>query len=306
MPFQKLVRARLPAVAVGIESNSASVVQIDRARGGFVIRRAAALHLTPEVIKPSFDQLNITDGTAVAQALTDLVTSAGLLRQRKFSAALPEAAIRSAIVTIEGTSGSRRETEEMFEWKVERSFGAPIPELRISRESMIPDAQRHARFLVNAVRREVLAEYESLFRSLRWHVGLILPRHTGEEQWLRNGKHGDGLLLTAHDEGFTAVLMRGEKPLAVRTVFCEPEEREDELHRILLFYRDRVGTSTSLERLLILGDRVDKERVAAIVGEAFGVNLKPLKAADVGLTVPTNNLDFDAIAAPAGLARMAW
>jgi len=308
-PIHKLVRPRLPSTAVGIESNVASIVQLDRARGGFVIRRAASINLAPELITPSFDQPNISDKTQVARALADLVTSAGLLRQRKFSAALPEAATRSAVITIEGSSSSRRESEEMFEWKIERSFGVPAAELRVSREQMAPDAQRQPRYLVNAVRREVLAEYESLFHTLRWHVGLILPRHTGEEQWLRNGSRGDGLLLTVHDEGFTAVLMRGEKPLAVRTVFCDLEECDDELHRILMFYRDRIGTpaqATSIERLLVVGERLDKKRVAELTGEAFDIILTPLNAADVGLLVPSNNLDFDVIAAPAGLARLAW
>ena len=308
-PIHKLVRPRLPATAVGIESHAASIVQLDRGRGGFVIRRAASVNLSPELIKPSFDQPNIADRTALAITLTELATSAGLLRQRKFSAALPEAATRSAVVTIEGTAGSRRESEEMFDWKLERSFGAPASELRVSRELMAPDAQRQTRYLVNAIRREILAEYESLFQALRWHVGLILPRHTGEEQWLRNGGRGDGLLLTVHDEGFTAVLMRGEKPLAVRSVFCDPEECDDELHRILLFYRDRVGTpaqATSIQRLLVVGERLDKNRVAELAREAFDVSLKPLNAADVGLLVPSNNLDFDVIAAPAGLARLAW
>jgi len=303
------VRPRLPSTAVGIESNVASIVQLDRARGGFVIKRAASINLSPGLITPSFDQPNISDKTQVARVLTDLITSAGLLRQRKFSAALPEASTRSAVITIEGTSGSRRESEEMFEWKIERSFGVPASELRVSREQMTPDAQRQPRYLVNAIRGEVLAEYESLFRTLRWHVGLILPRHMGEEQWLRNGSRGDGLLLTVHDEGFTAVLMRGEKPLAVRSVFCDPEECDDELHRILMFYRDRVGTpaqATSIERLLVVGERLDKNRVAELTREAFDVSLNPLNAADVGLLVPSNDLDFDAIAAPAGLARLAW
>jgi hypothetical protein len=309
-PFKNLVRPRLPAAAVGIESSVASIVQLDRARGGYVIRRAASLNLLPGLIKASFDQPNIGNQAEVVRtALTELATSAGLLRQRKFSASLPEAATRSMVITIEGAPASRREAEEVFEWKIERSFGAPVSELRVSREQMAPDAQRQTRYLVNAVRHEVLAEYEALFRSLKWHVGLILPRHWGEAQWLRNGSRGDGLLLSAHDQGFTAVLMRGEKPLVVRTVFCDPEEGEDELHRILLFYRDRIGTpagATSVERLLVIGKRIDKGRVIEIACEAFGSNLKPLNADDVGLLVPSETLDFDAIAAPAGLARLAW
>jgi hypothetical protein len=308
-PLHKLVSPRFPSAAVGIESNVASIVQLDRARGGFVVKRAASIDLRAGLIQPSFDQPNLTDAKEVARSISDLATSAGLLRPRKFSASLPEAATRSAILTLEGASGSRRETEELFEWKIERSFGAPLSQLKISREQMAPDAQRQTRYLVNAIRLEVLAEYESVFRALGWHVGLILPRHTGEEQWLRNGKRGDGLLLSAHEQGFTTVLMRGEKPLAVRSVLCEPSECDDELHRILLFYRDRAGTpanSTAVERLLIIGEHLDKKRVAGIAQETLGTDLKPLNAGDVGLLVPSANLDFDAIAAPAGLARMAW
>ena len=308
-PLHKLVRPRFPATAVGIESNAASIVQLDRARGGFVVKRAASIDFPAGLIQPSFDQPNLTDAKEVARALSDLATGAGLLRQRKFSASLPEAATRSAILTLEAASGSRRESQEVFEWKIERSFGAPLSELRISREQMSPDTQGQTRYLVNAIRVEVLAEFEAVFRALGWHVGLILPRHTGEEQWLRNGKRADGLLLTAHEQGFTTVLMRGEKPLAVRSVLCEPSETDDELHRILLFYRDRAGTpdkSTAVERLLVVGEHLDKNRVAGIAQETLGMDLRPLNAGDVGLLVPSANLDFDAIAAPAGLARMAW
>ena len=56
----------------------------------------------------------------------------------------------------------------------------------------------------------------------------------------------------------------------------------------------------------MLGERIDKNRVIEIAREAFGPGLKPLNAGDVGLLVPNDTLDFDAIAAPAGLARLAW
>jgi hypothetical protein len=176
---------------------------------------------------------------------------------------------------------------------------------------LAPDAQRQTRYLVNAIRLDVLAEYEAVFASLGWHVGLVLPRHAGEEQWLRNGHQGDGLLLTGYDEGFTAVLMRGNRTLTLRSVLCDEAERDDELHRVLLFYSERAGSgkqneTSSLDRLLVVGEQLDKTRVAEIAEETFGVRLKPLAAGDVGLMIPAGNLDFDSIAAPAGLARLAW
>jgi hypothetical protein len=146
---------------------------------------------------------------------------------------------------------------------------------------------------------------------LGWQAGLILPRHAGEQQWLRNGQQGDGLLLTAHAEGFTAVLVRNNRPIILRAVFCQADECDDELHRVLLFYRERGGAngsgdSTLVDRLLLVGNWLDKQRVVSIAQETLGVMLRPLKPADVGLVIPSGDLSFDTIAAPAGLAKLAW
>src|SRR5438132_1186939 len=309
--FDKLLKPRFPSCAVGIDSGAASVVQLDRARGGFVVKRAALIDLPPDLIRAGFDESNMVDPTELASACRDVGTSAGLLRQRKWSGSFAKAAARAAVVTIEGTPGSRRELDEVLEWKIERSFGAPLAELRVSKEQLSPGQGKQTRYLVNAVRLSVLAEYESVFAALAWHAGLILPRHDGEAQWLRDGHQGDGLLLTAHDEGFTAVLMRGARLITLRSVFCETAECDDELHRVLLFYRERSGSSgeseiASVDRLLVLGDGLDKRRVAEIAGQTLGISLKPLGAAEVGLTLPAGDLSFDTIAAPAGLARLAW
>ncbi|HEY3102186.1 MAG TPA: hypothetical protein VGJ69_01255 [Pyrinomonadaceae bacterium] len=306
--LDKLLQPRFPSCAVGLKTGTASVVQLDRSRGAFVVKRAATLNLQANVLRSSFDESNVLDPDGLIEALTDLATSAGLLRQRKWSATLPEASARTAIVTIEDAGGSRREIEEVLEWKIERTFGAPVNELRIGREELSPNEQKQTRYIITAVRLSVLAEYESVFASVGWQTGLVLPRHVGEQQWLRDGVAGDGLLLSAHEDGFTAVLLRNNRPLTLRTVFCETEECDDELHRLLLFYRDRSGQNgdaSSVNRLLVMGELLDKQRVVEIAQETLGVRLRPLGADDVGLTIP-GDLPFDLIAAPAGLARLAW
>jgi len=307
-PLDKILKPRFPACAVGFEKDAIAVVQLERGRGGFVVRRAASVTLPADLVRPGFDESNVGDPAELAAALSDLLTSAGLLRQRKWSVTLPEATTRSAVLALEGTPGSRRELDEVLEWKIERTFGAPLSEMRVNREQLQPNAQNQVRYLATAVRLSVLEEYESVFRALGWQAGLVLPRHAGEEQWLRYGSQGDGLLLTAHDEGFTAVLMRGGRALTLRSVFCEPAECDDELHRVLLFYRERSGGNgeTVVDRLLVVGDSLDKKRVSEVASDTLGVNLRPMAAADVGLAIPAGGLDFDAIAAPAGLARLAW
>src|SRR5437899_2305568 len=151
-PLDKILRPRFPACAVGFEKDAIAVVQLERGRGGFAVKRAASVNLPADLVRPGFDEGNIGDPADLAAAL------------------------------------------------------------------------------------------------------LVLPRHAGEEQWLCNGSQGDGLLLTAHDEGFTAVLVRGGRALTLRSVFCEPAESDDELHRVLLFYRERSGDNgeSAVDRLLIV------------------------------------------------------
>ena len=311
-PLSKLVNPRYPSTAIGFEKGIATMVQLDRGRGGGAsLRRAATVTLPDSLIRPSFDQPNISDPLELTVALSELATSAGLLKQKKWSVALPDAASRSLILTLESTPASRAELEEVLTWKMERGFGVPLDELSISRERLPSDPQGRDRYLVIATPDAILREYESAMQSLGWRAGLIVPRHIGEGQWLtKNGAAGDALLLSSSEKAFTAVVFRGRQPLILRTVRCEPHECEDELHRLLLFYRDRRGgeseQAAQLARMLILGNLITKDRAGEIVGETLGTNLRPLDAHDLGLQLTTRELSFDAIAAPAGLATLSW
>lgn len=304
--------------AIGLDQGNASAVLLQRQRGQFALRRAATIVLPASLLHPSFDETNIAHTGEMADALAELVASAGLPRQYRWSVALPEAATRAVIMTLEGTTSSRAELEEVLRWKTERGFGATYDELRVSRERLSPDASGRARYVAVGMRVDVLAEYESVFASLGWNTGLILPRHAGEERWLiqsENGSRNDGdaLLLSSHTEGFTAVIMHGAQPVIVRSVMCDEEDRMDELFRLLLFYRDRVqGAKASerlqhgIERYLVVGVGSKFAKLDEMIDETLGMTARALDANNVGLRLPTSDLSFDTIAAPAGLAALAW
>ena len=313
-PFTKLIDPAYPATALELERGSASMLQLEGGRRkSFTLRRAGSMTLSESLIRPSFEEPNIADRAELAEALTELATSAGLLRQRKWSVALPEATARALILTPDSQATSKSELEEILNWKMERGFGAPVDEVSISRERLAKDKQGRDRYLAVGVRNSVLAEYESVFKALGWRAGLVLPRHFGEARWLTtNGKEGDSLLLTAHAEGFTAAVFRDKHPLILRSVVCAPEEREDEFYRLLLFYRDRQsaeGEEKSSERiahLLVVGPGFSKQRASEIADETLGGHVHALGPADVGLQLPASDLSFDAIAAAAGLATLHW
>jgi hypothetical protein len=309
--ISRIIDPWYPASAIGLEKGVASVVHLEKGRGNTcTVRRAATFDLAESIIRPSFDERNIGEPSQLATVLGELVASAGLLRQKRWSLSLPEATSRTLVLTMESQPQSGSELQEVLRWKMERGFGAPLEELSVSKERLEKDSSGRDRYLVVAARRDVLAEYEAVLGSLGWRAGLILPRHVGESQWLvRNGSGGDALLISGSDDGFTAVILRDRHPLIVRTVVCAGQECEDEFYRLLLFYRDRRSAdgdqgNSALTRLMVVGEGLTRERVGQIVNETTGENLRPLEAEDLGLLIPTRNLSFDAIAAPAGLASL--
>lgn len=307
--LSKLVKPRYPATALGFEKGLATMVQLERARNGAHLKRAATVALPESLILPSFDQSNISDPAELRNTLSSLAANAGLLQQKRWSMTLPEAASRSAIVTLESRPSSSSELEEVLRWKMERAFGQPLEDLSVSRERLPADAQGRDRYLVVATHRGVVQEFEDVLHSLGWRAGLILPRHMGEGQWLTmNGAQTDSLLISSSSSGFTALVFRGKQPLIVRAVDCDPEECEDELFRLLLYYRERQTDqpATGLTRVLVIGSTLSKARVCEIVNETLETDLRPLDAGDVGLQLASSQMDFDAIAAPAGLATLSW
>jgi hypothetical protein len=311
--ISKVVEPWYPNTAIGLENGLASVVQIERlGSNACTVRRAATFNIAESLIRPSFDEPNIHDGAQLTSVLSELVTSAGLLRHKRWSLSLPEATTRTLVLTIEGQAQSGSELQEILQWKMERGFGSELQELSVSKKRLQKDSQGRDRYLVTAVRKGVLREYETVLESLGWRAGLVLPRHLGEAQWLvRNGPAGDSLLLSGSSEAFTAVILRDKNPLIVRTVSCSDEEWEDEFFRLLLFYRDRstpegADGNLNLTRLMVIGDGITKERAQEIVNETTGGDLRPLKAEDLGLQLPSSQLSFDSIAAPAGLATLSW
>jgi hypothetical protein len=311
--ISRIIDPWYPSTAIGLERGVASVVHVEKGRGNScTVRRAATLNISESIINPSFEEQNIPDVPQLASVLNELATTAGLMKQKRWSLSLPEATTRTVVITMESQGQSAAEAQDVIRWKMERGFGAPLEELSISKDKLQKDVQGRERYLAIGTRRDVLAEYEAVLATLGWRTGLILPRHVGESQWLvRSGGAGDSLLLSGTNEGFTAVILRDRHPLIVRSVTCSDQDCEDEFYRLLLFYRDRQTSdgdeaTSPLRRMMIVGEGLTRQRATEIVNETTGGSLEPMEAEDLGLMLPSRDLSFDAIAAPAGLATLSF
>ena len=114
------------------------------------------------------------------------------------------------------------------------------------------------------------------------------------------------MLISGQNDGFTALLLRGNEPSVVRSVTCEQGEIDDEIYRLLMFYSDRFGGDAggTLERMLIIGRDLIPAKIKDIAAEALGRVTQILQPDEVGLNLPDNRFSFNEIAAPAGLAAL--
>lgn len=309
--FSALTTPNYPNSALGIEENRVTAVSLQgQGSGSFAIRQAATVDLPPGLVKPSFLEKNIANGAEFSSYLREAAESAGMLGQKRWSVSLPSGAARTAILVLDSEPASKQEAEEVLDWKAEQNFGAPAAALRLAKEKISPDANGRSRYFATAVTLSVIDEYETQFENLGWKAGLILPRAVGEANWLADKTDkSDSLLISATNDGFTGLLLRSGEPAVVRSVTCPPNEIDDEIYRLVMYYNDRFGGeggNSLLRKLLVIGKDIVPAKVQAISSEALGRALNVLTPEEVGLSLPGGGLQFDDLAAPAGLAAFGF
>lgn len=298
-----------PSTAAGFVDDNFAVVDLRRGRHGFSLASSAVTQLPLGLVAPAFNTLNIQNVDELAHTITQTAEAAGLVNRKRWSIALPDATARTLVVALEGKPSSRRELNEVIAWKIERLIGAPANDLRISRQRMNP-AGGSDRYVVTVAHNEVLSQYENVFAGMGWNAGLILPRHMGEAQWLMwDESPGDKMLVSANRTGFTSLIVRDGDPVLVRTFVCDPQSTADELHRFVLYYRDRLvgeaGAAGSLTRLMVLG-AIDFQEARGAVAEALDSVPRVLDPAEFGMDLSGEAIRFDHLAGAAGLATIAW
>lgn len=306
-----LIQPNYPKAALGLEQNTLTVLALQKeGRGQFGIKQAATIDLPEGLLTPNFVEQNISNDEEMLFFLDKVVTDAGLRKNKKWSVSLPANTARTAILTLDDEPASKGELADVLDWKAETSFGVPSGELRISLQKISANREGKKRYFATAVKLNVIDEYETLFESIGWAAGLILPRAISESKWLMNGNNQEfSLLISSQHDGFTALLLRGNEPAVVRSVTCKEDEMDDEIYRLLVYYQDRFALedeSNLLRKFLVIGSAFVPEKLHQITAEALGETIDLLRPEEVGLNLPISNLNFDDIAAPAGLATLGW
>ncbi|MCS6874391.1 MAG: hypothetical protein N2Z23_03130 [Pyrinomonadaceae bacterium] len=303
-----LFRPSFPKNVFEFSETYLSAIALEKVGNQYQIGRASVVSLPKNLIRPSFYEKNLMNPDELVYLIRETTEYADLKRRKRWSVVLPNETARTAIVTIEGEPSSKKELYEILDWKAEKAFGVEANQIRISEEKIASDTAGKSRYIITAVKLSILEEYETIFKMLNWKVGLILPRLLGEMKWLLNFSIGDSILISFQTEGFSAIILRNSSPIILRSINCQSEEAEDEIYRLLMFYKDKIAENPeNPDRILVIGNQDQKEKMVNVLNEALGTIPKILSSEDLNFQMTaTKNLNFDVIAASAGVATLAW
>src|SRR5262245_16572825 len=306
--FDSLTTPNLPPTSLSISETHMALITLKRRGRGFEPRNLGVLRLPGGVVRASFTEPNIANEAVLIEHLSRTAAQAGMKNIRMLSVSLPPGSARCMVASLDSVPGSRAELAQMIEWRAERGTGQKAGDLRTS-YSRLSDLGGRPQYLITAATEQVISQYERIFNRLGWMAGMITPQSIGEAQWLiRQGLDDDQVVVSVNERGFDAVIVRGAEPLLAREVECQPEERENEFFRLMVFYRDRLaleGSDSPLSRLLTIGAAAEQRGFREVLSSAMERPIVALDPPQLGLRVDSN-APFNYFAAAGGLATMAW
>lgn len=205
-------------------------------------------------VSPSLTYMNISDRTAVVQALRAACDSVGV-RPRRAALVIPDLTAKVSLVRFEQTPTRRDDLDQMIRWQMKKSTPFPIDDACVTHSPGAKTAEG-SEFLVVAARRDAIREYEGVCEDAGIEAGLIdLSTLAVVNLFLTSDPppSGDWLIVHMRPEFTSIVILRGEQVIFFRNRSENDEEQlEDVVHQTSMYYQDRLN-GRGFSRVLLGG-----------------------------------------------------
>lgn len=201
------------------------------------------------------------------------------------SLVVPDNFIRVLVVDVEDAEQHAREVEEILTWKFGRTFGEPVPPLRLSWRPAGPGAGAPAtRVLALAVPEEAAASWEAPFERAGIRIGAIETETLAVSSLGAVALAGDGLVVWSRGETSSAAHFEKGNLRFLRVRRTEEAEAAlAELRATASFVSgDGAGDEIPAARIPCAAGPVGAPAVAALIAfreEAGGAPVLPLSVA---------------------------
>lgn len=169
------------------------------------VARVAVADLNPGDISPGPGRTNILKPEQIGRSVVALAKALGSSKG-PFGLLLPDASARVGILDFENLPADRKEQESLIRWKMKTLLPFPAEEARLSFEVTAREPSGMEAVVV-AVRKSVIAEYESMMDALNGEVRLVLPASAALLPLLKADSAAGELLLNVSPTTLTAIVV---------------------------------------------------------------------------------------------------
>jgi hypothetical protein len=220
-------------------------------------RRVANLalgELDADVLSPQLGRPNILRPEDLARRVAGVASVLGG-EKGSFGLLLPDGAVRVSILEFETLPTDRKEQESLIRWKMKPLLPFPTEDALLSFE-LAPKEPEGMEAVVMAVKKSVLAEYESMLDALNGEVSLVLPSSAALLPLLNDNAGAGEMLLNISPTHLTAVVVNGQQIRLWRNHAMNGKSSGEgliavieEASRTLAASHDRLGLEISLVRI---------------------------------------------------------
>jgi len=216
-------------------------------------RRVASValgELDAGVLSPLLARPNLLRPDEVARRTRAVAKALGS-DKGPFGLLLPDGAVRVSVLDFETLPSDHKEQESLIRWKMRPLLPFAVEEARLSFE-VSPKEPEGVEAVVMAVRKSVLAEYESALDALNGDVSLVLPSSAALLPLLNEDAEAGEMLLNISPTNLTAVVTKGRQIRLWRNQFMGGKSSEqglaivtEEAVRTLAASHDHLGLEIS-------------------------------------------------------------
>lgn len=161
----------MPATVFEFQPESVLGARISRSQRA--VAGIARRGLEPGALLPLLARPNMPEPEQVAGAVSAVAESLGI-GKGPIGLLLPDGAVRVSVLDFEALPADRKDQESLIRWKLKSLLPYPAEEARLSFEVAAKEPEG-LQAVAMAVRKSVLAEYESAVDALNGEVSLVLP-----------------------------------------------------------------------------------------------------------------------------------
>lgn len=215
-------------------------------------RSALEMHtvraIEPGLIRPSLNAGNIANPSSLAESISSALTAVGG-RKRDVFAVIPDAAVRVLLMDFDTLPEKKTEAEPIIRFRLRKSIPFDAEQAALSFQRYSKNGT--VRVLAAVMPREVLNEYEGVFRAAGYEPGFVLPSTLATLGAIRADRP---TLLVKSDGNYVSVAIADQNELVFYRMLDSVVARSgtdiaNDVYPSIVFFEDNY--SAKIERIVL-------------------------------------------------------